>query len=131
MSIKYDVNCILSTPFLFQRPNYKKARPIVLPISVLFQSSTNNFRIVRNSIIQWSLVCCSYFLWLCQFKLRRVKIWFPKIMPMVAQSFSLRYKRNISVYWELEQMETEFSGARRRLRSAHFTKHQVLNFGAQ
>ena len=55
MSIRYDVNCILSTPFLFRRPNYKKARPIVLPIPVLFQSSTNRLKVVQN-IMKFSLL---------------------------------------------------------------------------
>ena len=50
MSIRYDVNCILSTQFLFQRPKYKKAMPIVLPIPVLFQSSTNKLKVIQNSM---------------------------------------------------------------------------------
>ena len=50
MSITYDVNCILSTPFLFQRPNYKKVMPTVFPPPVLFQRNTNNFKVGQNSM---------------------------------------------------------------------------------
>ena len=94
------MSIVPSTTFLLKNPNYKKAMTIVFHITFLFQRSTNKFKAGQNSVVQWNLVNCLYFLWhyqnlwQCLFKLLLMKIllWFHKIMPTEAQSFDLRYK---------------------------------------
>ena len=103
------MSIVPSTTFLLKNKNYKKAMTIVFHITFLFQRSTNKFKAGQNSVVQWSLVNCSYFLWhyqnlwQCLFKLLLVKIllWFHKIMPMETKNFGLRYIEIFLLYSKL------------------------------
>ena len=103
------MSIVPSTTFLLKNPNHIKAMTVVFHITFLFQRSTNKFKAGQNTVVQWILVNCSYFLchyqnlWQCLFNLLLVKIllWFHKIMPMETQSFGLRYIEIFLLYLKL------------------------------